>query len=328
MKLSCALAPNPSIADQVATAERLGYHRAWLADSPAIWGDVWIALARAADATETIGLGTAVAIPEVRHLMVTASAIASLEQLAPGRLTLGVGAGFTGMHLLGRKPMRWADIAAWVTALRGLLRGEEVRWDGSILRMCHAGPHDPGLPVEIPIYIAAEGPRGIAVAREHGDGLLSAAGEPPSDIGIPVARAQFGTVLDDGETLEDPRVQQVAGPACISLLHATYAMAGPAAVDALPGGAQWRQTIEAVPEQRRHLAIHEGHMTYLTAADAAALSPQLLGITGLTGTRDHVRATLARLEAAGIDEVLVFVGGNDIPRELEAFADTVGATPA
>jgi 5,10-methylenetetrahydromethanopterin reductase len=324
MKLSCALAPNPSIADQVATAERLGYHRAWLADSPAIWGDVWIALARAADATETIGLGTSVAIPELRHLMVTASAVASIQQLAPGRLTLGVGAGFTGMHLLGRKPMRWADVSAWVTALRDLLRGEEVQWDGSIVRMCHTGPHDPSFPVEIPIYIAAEGPKGIAVAREHGDGLLSAAGEPPSDIGIPVARAQFGTVLDDGETLEDRRVQQVAGPACISLLHAAYAMAGPAAVDALPGGAQWRRMIEAVPEQRRHLAIHEGHMTYLTEADSAALSPQLLGLTGLTGTREHVRIALSDLEAAGVDEVLVFVGGHDIARELAAFADAVG----
>jgi 5,10-methylenetetrahydromethanopterin reductase len=321
MKLSCALAPSPAIAEHVATAEALGYHRAWLADSPAIWGDVWIALAQAAEATDTIGLGTAVVIPELRHLTVTASAIAGIEQLAPGRLTLGVGAGFTGMHLLGRKPMRWSDVEAWITALRALLRGEEVAWDGSTLRLCHAGPHDPGFPLEIPIYVAAEGPKGIAVARAHGDGLLSAAGEPPADLGIPVARAQFGTVLADGETLDDARVRDVAGPACVALLHAAYAMAGAAAVDALPGGRRWRERIEAVPAARRHLAIHAGHMTYLTGADAAAVTPQLLGVAGITGTRDEVRAALSALEQAGVDEVLMFVGGDDVPRELRAFAE-------
>ena len=39
MRLSCALVPSPDVGDLAALAERLGYDRVWLADSPALYGD-------------------------------------------------------------------------------------------------------------------------------------------------------------------------------------------------------------------------------------------------------------------------------------------------
>src|SRR4051812_48610177 len=95
MKLSCALVTNVNSPDLIAEAERLGYHRAWLYDSPAITSDVWVALALAAERTSTIGLGPGVLVPSLRHPMTNAAAIATLAAIAPGRVAVAIGSGFT-----------------------------------------------------------------------------------------------------------------------------------------------------------------------------------------------------------------------------------------
>jgi 5,10-methylenetetrahydromethanopterin reductase len=75
--ISVALPPSRHIVDYAKAVQHAGAHRLWLYDSPAVYGDVWIALARAAEAT-SLRLGTAVAVPSLRHPMVTAAAIASI----------------------------------------------------------------------------------------------------------------------------------------------------------------------------------------------------------------------------------------------------------
>ena len=99
--LSCALPPSRDLPTHAQVAEDLGYERVWAYDSPSLYGDIWLALGRAAEATTTIGLATGVAIPSLRHVMVTASAIASIEELAPGRLVAAFGTGFTGRRAMG-----------------------------------------------------------------------------------------------------------------------------------------------------------------------------------------------------------------------------------
>ncbi len=85
MQISCAFPPGPHVVDHIVEAERLGYERAWLFDSPALYGDIWVIAALAAERTSRIGLGPAVLVPNLRHPLTQASAIATLEQLAPGR---------------------------------------------------------------------------------------------------------------------------------------------------------------------------------------------------------------------------------------------------
>ncbi|CAO5254047.1 hypothetical protein FAGKG844_650011 [Frankia sp. AgKG'84/4] len=80
--LSCALPPSRDLPRYARIAEELGYERLWVYDSPALYGDLWLALGRAAEATSRIGLASGVAVPSLRHVMVTASAIASVAELA------------------------------------------------------------------------------------------------------------------------------------------------------------------------------------------------------------------------------------------------------
>jgi alkanesulfonate monooxygenase SsuD/methylene tetrahydromethanopterin reductase-like flavin-dependent oxidoreductase (luciferase family) len=90
-QLSFACPPGGRSVEHSRIAESLGYERVWLFDSPSMYTDIWVSLARIADATERIGLGTGVAVPSTRHPMVTASAIAAVEELAPGRLVVAFG---------------------------------------------------------------------------------------------------------------------------------------------------------------------------------------------------------------------------------------------
>src|SRR5918912_2025751 len=135
LDISCAFATSLSTPEHIALAEDLGYRRAWCYDSPALYPDVWMTLARAAERTRRIQLGPGVLVPNLRHVLTNAGAIATLVALAPGRVVVGVGAGLTGRLALGQRPLPWREVACYTRVLRALLRGEEVEWEGAVIRM-------------------------------------------------------------------------------------------------------------------------------------------------------------------------------------------------
>ena len=198
---SVALPPSRRIVEYAQAAEALGYRRLWLFDSPALYGDVWIGLARVAEATERIGLATGVAIPSLRHPMVTASAMATVEDLSPGRLVAAFGTGFTGRKTLGQKPMPWSELARYVRQVRGLLAGEVVEIDGAACQMLHPAGWAPPRPIATPIWVAPGGPKGFAVARELADGVIVSGGLPePYGEWDSRALLVFGTVIAPAKT--------------------------------------------------------------------------------------------------------------------------------
>lgn len=78
---------------QIRLAEELGYDRAWVPDSQMIWSDCYATMALAAASTKRIKLGTGVAIAGTRIAPVTAHSVASINQIAPGRVFLESGPG-------------------------------------------------------------------------------------------------------------------------------------------------------------------------------------------------------------------------------------------
>jgi 5,10-methylenetetrahydromethanopterin reductase len=328
MEISCAFATSSDTPAHAELAEALGYQRAWLYDSPAVVSDVWMVLSRCAERTSRIGLGPGVLVPSLRHPMVNAAAIAELVQQAPGRVVVAIGSGFTGRLTLGKRPMPWRQVADYVRCLKALLAGETTEWEGAKVRMMQLPGFGAERPINVPILIGADGPKGLAVAAELGDGVFSAAVPQPDAARVTDWRAllTFGTVLDDGEDLTSPRVVDAAGPAAVVLYHATYVRGGADAVDALPGGRGWREAIEAYPENERHLAIHEGHLVKANPRDephVAELVPMASSMA-LTGTADQITEKIAGLEALGVTELAYQPAGSDIERELRAFASAAG----
>src|SRR5215218_7038151 len=123
MDISCATPTTLASAEHAAIAEELGYARVWFYDTPQQSPDVWMMLALAAERTERIGIGPGVLVPSLRHPMVNAAATAALAALAPGRVAVAFGTGFTGRRAMGVSgPIKWSYMEAYIKAFKGLLR--------------------------------------------------------------------------------------------------------------------------------------------------------------------------------------------------------------
>ena len=137
------LPPGPRTVEYALLAEDLGFRAVWCPEIPAFGHDIWVTLARIAEKTKRIKLGPSVLIPSYRHPMAQASAIATLEQIAPGRLMVGFGTGFTGRAGMGKKPLSLASMRTHITQVKALLRGGRCCRD----RLgCRRGPDGAGWP--------------------------------------------------------------------------------------------------------------------------------------------------------------------------------------
>jgi 5,10-methylenetetrahydromethanopterin reductase len=325
MDVACAFPTALDSPDNIVLAERLGYTRAWVYDTPQQSPDVWMTLALAAQRTERIGLGPGVLIPSLRHPMTNAAGTATLAALAPGRVAVAFGTGFTGRRAMGYGAITWSFMDAYLTAYRGLLRGETVEWEGKRMRMLHPDGHAPARPVDVPVLVAALGPKGNAVAKKHGDGLYVTLQLPEflSEYSS-VPYLAWGTVLDDGEAPDSEHARLAGGPGWALAYHGAYEFGGPDAVRELPGGEQWLAVVDKSPADERHLAVHSGHCVALNEADRAAWDAEghaILNDVTISGTREQVRRKLDGLAARGVTEIVFQPCGPDVEAELERFLD-------
>nr|MBA2522169.1 LLM class flavin-dependent oxidoreductase [Solirubrobacterales bacterium] len=149
--------------------ERWGFDGLMLADSQNLNADIWVELGMAAAATERIKLGPGVTNPATRHPAVTASAAATLQAETGGRAVLGIGRGDSALTQIGRRPVPVAELERAVVAIQCYLSGKEVDSEGVRSRIGWI-PSAQDLP-KVPVRVAASGPRVIAMAAEHADGI-------------------------------------------------------------------------------------------------------------------------------------------------------------
>ncbi len=325
MEINCTFAPTVDTPQHIAQAEQLGYERAWVYDSPLLYADPYVTLALAAAQTERIRLGVCVISPHLRHVATNAAATAHLCALAPGRIDMGVGAGFTSAALLGRKPSRWVDVERYVRAFRGLLAGEVVDWDGEHLALMHGARSGISDRCDVPIWIAAHGPVGFAAAERLGAGVVTnpAHGDNPVPVDGTCIVTFHGTVLEDGESLDAPRVLDAAGPGAALGLH--LGAHGPVA--GLPEQEAHTAAVAALAPERARQELHRGHLIEPNELDARHLSAAVIERATVTAPPAGVRGFLDHLAANGAAGVLYQPAGSDIERELRAFAAAAGLSP-
>jgi 5,10-methylenetetrahydromethanopterin reductase len=151
--------------------ERSGWDGLALGEAHGILPDPYVVLGVAAQATSTLKLGTSVAVP-LRHPLLAADAMATVQALAGGRARFVVGRGDGAMKVLRRGPMPVGEFEEYLRALQGFLRREEVQMGGAVSSMSRLDDIDPSLAMPRPeVSVAATGPRMIAAAARWADGI-------------------------------------------------------------------------------------------------------------------------------------------------------------
>jgi 5,10-methylenetetrahydromethanopterin reductase len=180
-------------------AEQLGYDRFGVWDSPALFREAWITLSSVARDTERIRLGTWVTNPLSRHPLVTAACAATVDDLAPGRVYIGIGAGGTGAWHLGYSTAKLADLEAYVLAVRGLLETGAAEWNRHGLTLPWAGPR------RIPIVMGAHAARSLRLAGRIADGVVVGLGISPEAVTGSLELLDAGA-RESGRSLDDLEV--------------------------------------------------------------------------------------------------------------------------
>lgn len=324
--------------DDAAFAEEHGFATAGFVDSPLLAADPFVCLGLAAQATSRIRLGTFLAIPSMRGAPTTASAIATVNRLAPGRVFLGIGSGYTGRDTFGLRAVPARSVCAYAQQIRALLDGHEVTYrEGDTeraIRLRHNPATSTDLGPYVPIYVAADGPKMLGACGQSGEGLIvtlkyanlltnapevfagalaavrSAAEEAGrSTEGLYTMWSIVGWVLEPGESAASPRVLEAVGAAAMMAFH-TYAC-HPEIGEHLPP--VFRDRIETyerevlarfgVPREKVYQEAHAGHLSHLLDGEAAVLTDEIVRMTTLTGTAEEIAAQLRALEAAGLRNV-------------------------
>lgn len=173
-----------------ALLEDLGYDDIWVPDERLL-RNVYVSLATVAGATSRVGLGTAVTNPYTRHPVMTAAAIATIDELSGGRATLALGAG-GGLGAYGIE--RHGPVQALretIEIVRRLTSGETVTFSGHHFRLDGAHLDFPAVRT-VPIYVAARGPRILSLAGELADGVIIGGFAQPGGIGYSQRQIEAG----------------------------------------------------------------------------------------------------------------------------------------
>lgn len=168
-----------------AQAEANGFDWLGVADSQSVFRELYVALTLAALNTRSMRLGPLVTNPLTRHLVVTASAISSVDELSSGRAVLGLGSGDSALYTIGAPPATLAGLEDSILTLRRLTGGEPVEREGRTWRVHRSARR-------VPIYLAAEGPKTLELAGRLADGVIVGLGLTPEVISLSLAAIERG----------------------------------------------------------------------------------------------------------------------------------------
>jgi len=157
--------PIPKVIEQVRLAEELGYDSAWLIDSQLIAPELYVKLTACALNTRRITLGAGVTNTVTRYPTVTASALAALADLAPGRIAAALSVGGSSVKSVGLPTAKLADLRRDYELVARLLQGERFPHNGREMKLVWA---DPAATQRVPLSLQAHGPRGQRRAGEMG----------------------------------------------------------------------------------------------------------------------------------------------------------------
>jgi probable F420-dependent oxidoreductase len=153
-------------------AEEEGFDYVWAWDSHVLWQEFFTVFALIAANTGRVRMGPCVTNPATRDVTVTASALATLQEVSGGRMDMGMGRGDSARRVIGQAPVT-VERAEWgARIIKDLAEGREVDYDGTKLQLKWSEGHP------LPVWMAAYGPKALRACGRVADGLIMQLADP------------------------------------------------------------------------------------------------------------------------------------------------------
>jgi probable F420-dependent oxidoreductase len=304
-------------ADLARRAEANGFTYGWVFDSHVLWREPYVPLTVMAQGTERMRLGTCVTNPATREPSVTASTLATLDELSGGRMDLGIGRGDSARRVLGKPPTTMKTLEEAIGVIRDLVEGRTVTFEGTELVLPWTGKW------KLPVWVAGYGPMALAMTGRVADGLIlqladpdlirwfvsqlregeAAAGRPAGSIRVQAAAPAHVASREDG------RERTRWFPALVSN-HV---------VDLVN-----RYPREQLPEALTgYVTNREGydyhHHAEVGSSNAAFVGDEVIDRFCVLGEPAEHVAKLKELAAAGVDQFNIYLMNGDEEKQLDIY---------
>jgi probable F420-dependent oxidoreductase len=164
--------PAARVIELARQAELYGFNHVWTFDSHILWQEPFVIYSQILAVTRKVMVGPMVTNPATRDWTVTASLFATLNDMYGNRTICGIGRGDSAVRVINGKPVTLADLRASIEVIRPLANGQSAEYRGNEVRF----PWGTGS--RLPIWIAAYGPKALALTGEIADGFILQLADP------------------------------------------------------------------------------------------------------------------------------------------------------
>jgi probable F420-dependent oxidoreductase len=165
--------PASTVVDLARKAESAGFSHVWTFDSHLLWQEPFVIYSQILAQTSRVVVGPMVTNPGTRDWTVTASLFATLNEMYGDRTICGIGRGDSALRTLGLPPNTLKELGECVHVIRELVAGRPVTYRGNEVRLPWVRPG-----TELPVWVAAYGPKALALTGEVGDGYILQLADP------------------------------------------------------------------------------------------------------------------------------------------------------
>jgi probable F420-dependent oxidoreductase len=320
--------PAARVVDFARQAELLGFSHVWTFDSHLLWQEPYVVYSQILANTRKVTVGPMVTNPATRDWTVTASLFATLNEMFGNRTICGIGRGDSAVRVTNGKPVTLAHLRESIAVIRALGNSGHAEYKGNVLQF----PWSSGS--RLPIWVAAYGPKALALTGEVADGFIlqladpaivewsiaavhkaaADAGRDPESITICVAAPAYVTDgTDAGLAHGRDQCRWFGGMVGnhVADIVARYGTDGAAVPKALSDYIAGRESYD----YNEHGKAGNTHTTFVP--------DEVIDRFCLIGPVDHQVARLQELEHLGVDQFAVYLQHDSKSETLAAYGDHV-----
>ena len=279
-------------------SEESGFSHIWVGDSHLIWREAYVNMTAMMLNTTKVKFGTGVTNPLTRHPSVLASAYATLEEYAPGRMIVGIGLGDSSVETMGLKPSTLANFEKSLEQMRELFAGKEAQLPSGKIHLLHPCKR------KVPIYIAASGPKMLELSGRIADGIIILVGVADDYIAharekiAAGAQAAGRKLADISLVLWVPcAVSETASAKDAVKAHVARVVAHPLPYVLDPNEQKVLEEIRKTYDYYHHMDQQANH--------AEVIPDWLVDKFAIAGTVDQCRAQIERIKKSGIQQIAI-----------------------